>query len=98
MHAYFVTLYKTLDPVSPSDFRTVGFLQTEELARIALCSNRLDLHEGVYDYATIEKVSDGLYNPSRSTLFFKWDRDIGEYAPIEKPERLAHFLNFSGIG
>lgn len=98
MHAYFVTLYKTLDPVSPSDFRTVGFLQTEEIARVALCSNRLDLHEGVYNYATIEKVSDGLYNSSRSTLFFKWDGDAGKYVPIEKPAHLDHFINFSGIG
>lgn len=98
MHAYFLTVHKTLDPKSPSDCRTVGYFPSEDVAVEVLRDNKQDIHEDCYDYATIEMVGDGLYSTDRKTTFYKWCPLVSGYVWMDKPARLAHFLNFSGIG
>lgn len=75
--------------------RTVGYYTDREYAIKAVEMNMCDIYEMCYNYAIIEKVEEGLYNPSIDTLFFKYDISTDTYKKISKPEFMEHFCGFS---
>ena len=73
----------------------VGYYTDLAVAIEAVTSNACDINETVYDYAVIEKVSEGLYNPSVTSYWFKYNRAKDSYEPIDVPDELKHICGFS---
>lgn len=68
----------------------VGFYTSFLDAHEALTNNRTDLHETCYDYACIEKVEEGLARPGELVGWYKYDKDVNKYIPIETPSFEKH--------
>lgn len=77
--------------------RSPGFRYTFELAEEAVKLNMCDMWEYCYNYAAIHEIGSELYPVPRMSKYYKYNRDIDGYEPIEEPECLKHF-NFCGIG
>lgn len=73
----------------------VGYYTDLAVAIEAVTSNACDINETVYDYAVIEKVSEGLYHPSVTSYWFKYNRAKDSYEPIDVPDELKHICGFS---
>lgn len=73
----------------------VGYYTDLDVAIEAVSSNACDINETVYDYAVIEKVSEGLYNPSVTSYWFKYNREKDSYEPIDEPNEVKHICGFS---
>lgn len=73
----------------------VGYYTDLDVAIEAVTSNACDINETVYDYAVIEEVSEGLYNPSIKSYWFKYNRTKDSYEPIDEPNEVKHICGFS---
>lgn len=73
----------------------VGYYTDLDVAIKAVTSNACDINETVYDYAVIEEVSEGLYNPSIKSYWFKYNREKDSYEPIDEPNEVKHICGFS---
>ena len=73
----------------------VGYYTDLDVAIEAVTNNACDINETVYDYAVIEKVSEGLYNPSVTSYWFKYNREKDSYEPIDEPNEVKHICGFS---
>lgn len=74
--------------------RVVGFYEDKYTAFSRVMENCCDIWETIYDYAIVEEVEEGLY-PRTEQYFFKYNMETQLYEPIEKPEAIKHFCNFS---
>lgn len=75
--------------------RIVGYYTDKSYAISAVEANMCDINETCYNYVIIEKIEEGLYNPSDETIFFKYDINTDTYKEIPKPAFLEHFSGFS---
>lgn len=83
---------------SGTDFTVVslpGWYSTFEAADEAVRNNYADIWEHAYDYAIIEEVSEGLYNPDADGKFYKYNTEKGIYEPIEPPECTKHYCGYT---
>lgn len=71
----------------------VAYYSSLKAAKCILKNNTGDLHEGVYDYAVIEKMQEGLCPDVEEEYFFEF-KD-GKYISIEKPSKFSNFCNFA---
>lgn len=81
-----------------SDFgseRLVGYYTNKEKAFDAVKCNGCDINETCYDYALIEEVEEGLYNPAFNRWLFKYNSDIDKYEPIDEPSFMKHTVGFT---
>ncbi len=80
---YFVTTIKNVskDFINYDNIRTVGFYSKFEDAEYTVLNNACDINEGMYDYAIIEELDEGLYPFSQKSFLYKFDYRIGKYNP-----------------
>lgn len=76
--------------------RIVGYYTNEEYAISAVEANAADIQEHCYNYAIIEKVGEGLYNPADSSerKVYAWTNDFG-FVRIYDYECMKHFCGFT---
>lgn len=74
-----------------------GWYPRKEDAERAVTENACDINETCYEYAVIEEIEEGLYNPATSghRWLYKYDREKNGYEPIPEPECLKHFCGFA---
>ena len=65
--------------------RIVGFYTKFSDADRAIRKNICDVWETCYNYACIEKVSEGVYHPGTLMGWYKFNTKKEEYEPIETP-------------
>lgn len=55
------------------------------------------INECCYDYALIEKIEEGLYQPANSGehWWFKYDHETNTYVPVEEPKEYEHYSGFT---
>ena len=77
--------------------RAVGYYETFEEAEDVVINNILDIcEEGYYHYAVIEEVEPGIYTIPRTEIWYRWDREKGQYINLpEKPERFKQVAAWS---
>ena len=92
---YTITTMTNLRP--DHELRCVGWFKTVIEASLTIKGNYCDIWEGDNNYAVVEEFSFGLYPHPIREIWFKWDKDKGQYAEIEKPKEVANLINF-GIG
>lgn len=71
----------------PNDYgtRCVGYFSSKRKAIDVVTNNRGDLYEaGAYPYAVIEHIEQGLYQYDFEPMWFKYNRDTGEYEKLDK--------------
>ena len=79
---YFVS---SVDPHSRC-VQTWGYFEDKETAAQALHENWGDMHECVYPYAVIERLSPGLYPPPEERIWFAWIQEKWGFFEIAPPE------------
>ena len=61
----------------------------------------MDINEGYYKYAVVERSRPGVYNYQCEEQWYEWGHDSGakhgSYAPIEKPEKFRRVVGW-GLG
>ena len=74
-----------------------GFYTKKDYAFYTVINNVCDIWETCYDYALIERVAEGLYNPalSDSRWWFKYNRTTGKYELIDEPVFCKHLVGFT---
>ena len=77
--------------------RSPCFRYTFESAEEVVKTNMCDIWETCYDYAVIHEIGCELYPACRMRKFYKYNRAINGYEPIEEQECLKH-IDFCGIG
>ena len=91
---YFITLFEKVEKAKLGfiDFldrgcvRTVGYFRKKKDAVFVLEHTVADLWEEHYDYAVIEKISEGIYSTSINKYYYKYDFDDCVYKRIKEPE------------
>lgn len=75
----------------------VGYYSSKEAAFEAVKDNCCDIWETCYDYALIEEIEEGLYNPAlpNQRWFFKYNAEKYCYEEIKEPEFVKHFCGFT---
>lgn len=78
------------------DSRIVGYYTNEEYAISAVEANAADIQEHCYNYAFIEKVEEGLYNPATPSerKVYVWSNDLG-FIQIEDYKCMKHFCGYT---
>lgn len=99
---FIITTFEKCEPndklgVDIGDHRSPCFRYTFEDAEEVVKNNICDIWETCYDYAVIEEIDCRLYSCSHIQKFYKYNRDIDGYEPIEKPE-CCKVSMFSPIG
>lgn len=69
------------------------FKDAEEVVKYNMC----DIREHCYNYAVISEIGCELYPHHYMRKFYKYNKDVDGYEPIEEPECLKH-MDFCGIG
>ena len=78
--------------------RTVGFYTEFEVAKEMVENNNADMADnGYYPYALIEEVPEGTYPFAEKRWFFKFNRTLDKFEPIDEPIGFTHQYGF-GIG
>lgn len=75
--------------------RLVGYYTDKDSAFAAVINNSCDINETCYNYALIEEVEEGLYNPAFNRWWFKFNYDRGEYEQIDEPDVVNHYCGFT---
>jgi len=74
--------------------RVFGYYMNKSVAINAVKENALDIRETIYDYMIVEKVVEGLYQPSMERWFFK-ATDDNKFEEINEPSFMQHFVGIS---
>jgi len=78
--------------------RTWGWFKNLGQARTAIENNWGDIYEGEYNYAVIEKVTDGILHSGELSLeyWYKWHGSWrkGKYKRWKKPKRYDNIIGF----
>lgn len=96
MKIYTVTAIDEIK-MPPCNSRVFGWFTELEEAQEAVNENRYDLHECLYDFIVIEQISEGIHCCASKEWWYKWDREIRQFNPIEKPKETKFIVNW-GIG
>ncbi len=85
---YFITVFTKYERdgagvPSIGSARTVGYYTNKKDAVDAVIENCCDIWEYTYDYAVVELIEPGLYNPAEERWFFKWNDELKGYEEIE---------------
>ena len=74
-----------------------GYYTKKEDAFYVVKNNVCDIWETCYDYALIEKVKEGLYNPAtnENRWWFKYNYKTEEYEQIEEPKGFSMFCGLT---
>lgn len=75
--------------------RTFGFYTDFKTAEERVRENATDMHECLYLYVVIEKVPEGISQYVRERWFYKYNLEKGVFEPIDEPECVKHYCNFS---
>ena len=97
---FFITVFDDIIPnddyfVEYGDKRTWGYFPEYEWAAMALHENKIDMHEGCYNYAVIEKIGYGICATVEMSQWFKWNKEKRGYFEIKEPECVKHLTNFA---
>lgn len=97
---YFITVFEKCESDKTGSphlgfQRTWGYYSEYKTAARALNENWTDMREGVYDYALIENIEEGLSPCSLERQWFKWDDERKGYFEIEEPKCVKYFVNFA---
>ena len=97
---WFITVFEKCEPsdqfiAEMGDQRCWGYFECMGDALFALHDNRIDMHEGCYDYAVLEKIGPGISSYAGERQFFRFDRSRNGYFEIEEPECLKRLVNFA---
>lgn len=100
---YLITTFDKLEPderygYSLGSTRSVGFRYSFELAEEVVKTNMCDIWEYCYDYACVEELAPCLYPDAERRWFYKYNREINGYEPIEEPDFMHHHGPIGGIG
>lgn len=78
------------------DSRIVGYYTDERTATYAVEVNACDIQEHCYNYAFIEKIEEGLYNPACASerKVYVWSNDLG-FTQIKDYECMKHFCGYT---
>ena len=86
---YFITCFSRYEPntrIGVPDIgsaRTFGYYTDRDIAIEMVKRNNCDIQEGIYRYAVIEYIPEGLYELADERLFFEWNEDKKEFQSIE---------------
>ena len=74
-----------------------GWYSTKSDAFEAVQNNCCDINEKFFDYALIEAIDEGLYNPATNDdrWWFKYNKDTDMYEPIDEPSCVRHECGFT---
>lgn len=97
---WFITVIEKIEPSDRlmalfGDQRTWGYYKDYEIALQALHENWTDMWEYYYDYAVLEKFSEGILPDCQERYWFKYDRERNGYFEIEEPECVKRIWNFA---
>lgn len=99
---WFITVIQNLRPDKKyyclyDDTRTWGYCKDKNVAFEILHENRTDIWEGIYEYAVLEKMGEGICPAVQEEIWFKYDQKRKGYFEIETPDCVKHITNW-GIG
>ena len=94
MEIYTITMFENFD-ITKNYTRCVGFFLDLEEAKKAVKNNQCDINECCYNYAVIEKISEGIYSPNYDRWFYEYDLSNNQYVEMEEPEPFKGIYNFS---
>ena len=77
------------------DSVTWGFYANHDDAVRALHDNRTDMHEGIYQYACIERYEEGIAMGTGEIQWFKFDKVRGGYFEIATPDIVKYCCGFA---
>lgn len=102
MHIYTVTTLRIVTDTSTDvqyldDSRCVGYFKTFEEAEKVLNMNLGDIYEYYYNYAVIEKMTDGLYPRDLDFKCYKFNPKKNGFFSCTRPTALDNTCSF-GIG
>ena len=73
--------------------RCFGYYEMLYDALMALKENKCDMHEGIYWYAVIEKIGEGIHAMVEEEYWFKYDREQDGFFEIKKPKETRNVCN-----
>ena len=90
---YFIT---TIDATG-KDTRCVGYYADLDKAIKAVEYNTFDIYEeGLYPYAVIENIPEGIYHYDQNPIWFKFNTTTRNYEKSERPLIIEkYFVGFS---
>lgn len=97
---YFITVFEKCE-LNKTGFpdmgvqRTCGYYRDHITAVYALHENWTDMREGMYDYALIEDIEEGLAPYILDRQWFKWYDERKGYFEIDDPECVKYLMNFA---
>lgn len=97
---YFITTIEKIDMKTKlqEGSRCVGYFSELNDAVECLKDNCCDLNEaGLYPWAVIENIPEGLYQYDLNPLWFKWDDVNEKYIKVDTPEELKNICGW-GVG
>ena len=77
------------------DMRTFGYFDNLETSKQALNENWCDMHEGLYEFAVIENIGQGIHPHAKEIAWFRWDDEKQGFFEIEKPECTRNYSNYA---
>jgi hypothetical protein len=85
---YFITCFYKYEPTKfgcpdIGSARTFGYYTDRDVAIRMVELNNLDIQERLYNYAVVEYIPEGLYNPAEEKIFFKWNEDKRQFERFE---------------
>lgn len=101
-----ITVFQKIDPQPINetltlpqlgDRRCVGWFESFNEADYAVKINYKNMHDGMYKYAIIEEMGDGIFVPENKRFLYEWNEKDQCYQLINEPKLLSKLSNF-GIG
>ena len=97
---FFITCMEKLEKDSlgwldTGSSRVFGMYPEFEMADEALKTNRCDMCETIYGYAVVEEIGYGIHPDVENRWFYKWDSEKHGFFPIDEPEIVKRYCNFS---
>lgn len=96
-YIYVITVFEDLDKKYgiKGGSRCFGYYFNFEDADKAIRKNKTDINEYTYSYAIIEEIPEGISQIIDRKCFYKFDYEKRKYYPIDEPEELKGYCNFS---
>lgn len=78
-------------------YNTYGYFTNHKDAEDVVLQNMTDIQEGVYNFAIIEDIPEGLYSQAEFREFYKWDNEKREFYKlsndIKEEKEIIDMLN-----
>lgn len=97
---WFITCLEKMNTIAGNipvfgDVTTWGFYSVKSHAVEALHDNSCDMHEGIYQYACIERYEEGIARFTGDIQWFRWDEDRNGYFEIDTPDLVENCCGFA---